>query len=180
MFDGILIDKYGRPYAAKVEQEITPLWPDPFIEWLEPRLRKDMTVFEWGSGNGTLWLARRVKSTYSVEHHVLWNRALRPILPCTSMYTYIPIDKLDLYPAVIKSQGEFDIIIVDGMCRDACIHEAVKHLAQDGLLVLDNSDSEAFEAQRWLETEGWKSVTLRGKYRWTDDVPHDTRVFWRD
>lgn len=180
-YDGILIGANGYPYAAKVQEEIPPLWPTAFIEWLEPRLNKSLDVLEWGSGNGSLWLARRVNSLVSVEHHVQWNRALRPILAPNARLVYVPLSRLDYYPQIIDYfTRKFDIIIIDGMRRDDCIHRAIDHLAPGGLMVLDNSDSEAFASQVWLKQRGWKSITLRGKYQWTEDVPHDTRVFWRD
>lgn len=175
------IDSSGIPKAVKVETEVLPLWPVAFVEWLEPRLTKQMHVFEFGSGNGTLWLARRVASTVSVEHHVHYKDALTPILPDNSALVYVPMSRLDQYPNVIEGfRRKFDIVIVDGMLRDACIRLAVDHLTPDGVLILDNSDCEAFESQVWLKRQGWNSITLRGKYLWTDDQPHDTRVFFRD
>jgi hypothetical protein len=178
MYDAI--DSSGTPRSVKAATEPRPLWPDAFIDWLDPRLNRRMTAFEWGSGNGTLWLSRRVASIVSVEHHVHWNAALRPILPDNSRLAYVSLAKLDKYAAVIDSfTRKFDLVIVDGMVRDACIRRAVHHLAENGLLVLDNSDTEAFEGQAWLKSEGWASITLRGRYSWTDDILHETRVFWR-
>lgn len=175
------IDSSSVPKAVKVDKEVRPLMPDSFIDWLEPRLTKQMRVFEWGSGNGSLWLSRRVGFLVSVEHHIHFNRAMRPILPPNSRLIYIPLSSLDQYPKFIRHfHRKLDIIIVDGMERDKCIHEAVNHLAEGGCIILDNSDSEAFEGQRWLTSQGFSSITLRGKYRWTEDVPHDTTVFFKD
>ncbi len=36
--------------------------------WLESYLKPDMTVFEYGSGNSTIFLSSRVKRLVSVEH----------------------------------------------------------------------------------------------------------------
>ena len=38
------------------------------IAWLEAHLRPEHRGFEWGSGTGTLWFARRSASLVSVEH----------------------------------------------------------------------------------------------------------------
>lgn len=45
-------------------------------EWLDAFLKKDMIVFEWGSGASTLYLATRVKKVVSVEHNNEWYKAI--------------------------------------------------------------------------------------------------------
>src|SRR3954452_8270654 len=42
------------------------------IDFLEPWLRPDMTVCEYGSGGSTLFFARRVKSVFSIEDNPKW------------------------------------------------------------------------------------------------------------
>lgn len=183
MFDAIGLNHYGNPEPIQVEIEARPLWPETFIDWLEPRLTREMNVFEWGSGSGSLWLARRVKSLVSVEHHVLWKQAMRTILPVNARLAYIPLTRIEKYPKVIDSfTRQFDIIIIDGMRREECIHRAVDHILPDGLLVLDNSECGPLEAQLWLEHHGWNSMTFRGVYSWAkaDTSAHETRVFWKN
>ncbi len=40
----------------------------PFIDFIKGRLTKDHTIFEFGSGNSTLFYANYVKKVVSVEH----------------------------------------------------------------------------------------------------------------
>ena len=42
------------------------------IKYLKNTLTKDMVVYEFGSGGSTLFLAKRVKQVYSVEHDKTW------------------------------------------------------------------------------------------------------------
>ncbi|HEY2366584.1 MAG TPA: hypothetical protein VGH87_09370, partial [Polyangiaceae bacterium] len=47
------------------------------VEMLETFLDTTQVGFEWGSGNGTLWLLKRSKSLTSVEHHRAWAESVR-------------------------------------------------------------------------------------------------------
>jgi len=77
--------------------------------------------------------------------------------------------------------GWFDIVIVDGIERDGCIHEAVKALSEDGVIILDNSDSEAKEGQQWLREQGFSEKVFSGEYAWAQDgQKHETTVFYRN
>ncbi|MDP2056339.1 MAG: hypothetical protein Q8K35_01095, partial [Thiobacillus sp.] len=38
------------------------------IDWLDTYLKSDMSVFEYGAGGSTLYLAKRVRNVVSVEH----------------------------------------------------------------------------------------------------------------
>jgi hypothetical protein len=49
--------------------------------FLQERLKKDMRVFEYGSGFSTLWLASRVRSVVSIETEEVWYRNLKSKLP---------------------------------------------------------------------------------------------------
>jgi hypothetical protein len=40
--------------------------------WLDRYLRRDMNVFEWGSGGSTIYVAKRVRSLTSIEHDAQW------------------------------------------------------------------------------------------------------------
>ena len=42
------------------------------IRWLDAYLRPDMTVFEYGPGGSTIFMARRVRRVVSIEHDPLW------------------------------------------------------------------------------------------------------------
>ena len=57
------IDKEGNPI---------PWCTYPFIKFIEPKLNKDFSVFEYGSGNSTIWYAQRVKEIISVENDEDW------------------------------------------------------------------------------------------------------------
>ena len=120
---------------------------------------RPVRVFEYGSGASTLWLAARADEVHSVEHHRgfgemmlaelagLEHVTLRIVEPVESSDPVVPSAKeghrgLDFasYVAVIDDvEGDFDLIVVDGRAREACLERARSRLAAGGIIVFDNS-----------------------------------------
>ena len=126
--------------------------------WLEAR-EQPARVFEYGSGASTFWLARRTAEVHSVEHHREFgemmatavrgqaNVHLRIVEPEKSSAPRIGSAKeghqgLDFaaYVAAIEEvPGAFDLVVVDGRAREACLAAAVDRLGPGGIVVFDNS-----------------------------------------
>lgn len=131
---------------------------DEVERWLAGR-EGDVRTFEWGSGASTIWLARRVTSVSSVEHHrefgemiqvqlAAWpNANLDIVEPVPSESPAIGSAKeghggLDFSAYVHhidEVDGMFGLIVVDGRARDACLAAALSHLETDGIIVFDNT-----------------------------------------
>ena len=130
-----------------------PWWTYAANEWLGPRLRPSDSVFEYGCGSSTLWLATRVASIVSVEHDEAWHAAISSRLPSNGQVVFRPSGKEDgddtssPYSSAIKDYSPpYDIIIIDGMERNACARLAPAMLAEDGIVIFDNSHREAYVA----------------------------------
>lgn len=139
-----------------------PWWTYDAIEkvetWLAER-PEPARVFEWGSGASTLWLAKRVGSITTVEHHEGFAGHIAPTLaehptitslvvpPVESATPKVPsakeghkgLDFADYVGAIETADGPFDLIVIDGRAREACLHAALPHLVDDGLIVFDNT-----------------------------------------
>ncbi len=108
--------------------------------------RPQARVFEYGSGASTVWLARRAGSVSSVEHDSGWAGQLAPKLagyPHVSL-TVAGFDPLGVadeqaYVRSIDGTGLYDLIVVDGRLRAACLSRALSHLQPDGIVVFDDS-----------------------------------------
>jgi hypothetical protein len=103
----------------------------------------EKTVFEYGSGNSTLFWAARASRVVSVEDEERWSAYLRSRLPPNC--TILQEADLHRYVDTIRQFPEgFDIIVVDGPARGhtrlKCAHAAVEHLKPGGMIILDNSD----------------------------------------
>lgn len=124
--------------------------------------RPDARVFEWGSGASTLWLAARAGSVRSVEHHAGWAAELAPRLPDNVILTVVEptesaapvvgsakpgharLEFAEYVAAIDAVPGDFDLIVIDGRAREACLARAVDRLRPDGLIVFDNVDRQRY------------------------------------
>jgi hypothetical protein len=131
---------------------------DAVDAWLQSRPRP-IRVFEYGSGASTLWLARRVDEVHSVEHHAGFGEmmagvvadqphvSLRIVEPVASTAPRVPsakeghrdLDFHDYVHSIDDVPGDFDLVVVDGRAREACLLAALDRLAPGGLVVFDNS-----------------------------------------
>jgi predicted O-methyltransferase YrrM len=135
---------------------------DAVDEWLAARDRP-VRAFEWGSGASTMWLANRVDRIDSVEHHRGFGEMIRSELQQGSWRA----DQFDLHivepvasetpqvgshkegarhldfaayvGSIDEIGGEFDLIVIDGRAREACLSAALGHLRADGVIVFDNT-----------------------------------------
>ncbi len=122
------------------------------------RRRPGAHAFEWGSGASTVWLARRCRGVVSVEHDAAWAERVRPALPGTVSLRLVEPEPATPGPGSVVSAKPgfsgldfrayvaaidrvprlFDLIVIDGRAREACLDRAVERLADGGLIVLDN------------------------------------------
>lgn len=116
-----------------------PWYTYPAIEYIKQLDFSDKTVFEFGSGNSTLFWAKRCLSAISIEDNSEWFDKMKPILSKNVDYRFFP-EKSEYVKSISECPGEFDIIIIDGNHRYECAIEALKKLKDDGIIILDNSD----------------------------------------
>jgi len=124
------------------------------------KARPDARVFEWGSGGSTLWLAKRSQSVISVEYDGLWADTMQPLLPenvhlireVPDRLTGVPgevsskrmgfryLNFADYVDTITSVEGVFDLIVIDGRAREACLQRALARLAVGGVIVVDNTN----------------------------------------
>ena len=135
-----------------------PRWTFEAIDLVADFLseRKDARVFEWGSGAGTVWLSRRAGQVVSITHDPEWFGAMartvsaRPNVRLRHVGAqavgYVHSRKrgfgrlcFDRYARAIREEeGLFDLIVIDGRAREACLPEAAERLAPGGIILLDD------------------------------------------
>lgn len=152
---GLAVDGQGSPI---------PWFTYPAIRFLEDRIREDMTVFEYGSGNSTRWLSQRVKSVTSCEHDSGWFDALRPTMPGNVEYIHRELTYGGDYARTIVDQGErFDVAIIDGRDRVNAARNAVEALTSVGVIVWDDADRSRYaEGRLYLRDNGFRSIEFVG------------------
>lgn len=131
---------------------------DAVGSWLSQR-SEPVRVYEYGSGASTFWLARRTAEVHSVEHHRGFGEMMAGALADTENVTLRIVEPVaSAHPQVGSAKeghggqdfsgyvgsidlldGDFDLIIIDGRAREACLANAIPRLASGGLIVFDNS-----------------------------------------
>jgi len=113
----------------------------PAVAFLARRVRPEMHVFEYGSGNSTVWWSGRVNSVTAVEHDPAWVQRVRARLPANAHVDHVPLDvDGDYCRSVHLGATRFDVVVVDGRDRVNCGLQAVEALEPGGVIVWDNSD----------------------------------------
>jgi len=160
----------------------------PAICFLDEYLTKDMRVFEWGSGASTIFFAMRCGYTVSIEHDERWNTKVVEALAYRwdgqpgdeESYNYLQkphngydpdfcsqqpgydsvnfkmyVETIEMFP-----YGFFDIILVDGRARCACLKSAQPKLKSGGILVLDDSARSIY--QHAMSEIDWPVIHFEG------------------
>lgn len=135
-----------------------------FIDFIKTRLTKDLTIFEYGSGNSTLFYAKLVKRVVSVEHDEAWFNKIVKEKASNAEMIFTNLEKGGEYSKKATLLGEkFDVIIVDGRDRVNCCKNSVEALSAHGVLVLDDSEREFYdEARTFLKSKGFKELPFTG------------------
>jgi hypothetical protein len=168
----------GRPVGS--DGRPVPWLAAPAIEFLDARLPPGASVFEWGSGNSTLWWAERAAAVHAVEHDAGWASDMARQLPPHARVVHRP--QGPGYAAEIHAfpGAHFDVVVIDGVSRAECAAAAPEHVKPAGMIVYDNSDREAErDGIARLDAAGWLRIDFFGLtpgnlYR------NCTSVFFRD
>jgi hypothetical protein len=131
---GIPLDKNNNPL---------PLYTYPAIEYLASFDFTNKKIFEFGSGQSTLYWLESGADVVSVEHNQSWVDRLKTSLGKFFKHQYIFANQQDLYVNSILAfpNNYFDLIIIDGTFnRFLCAKNVITKIRKDGLIILDNAD----------------------------------------
>jgi len=126
------IDRNGEPI---------PWFSYPAIEYLQGIDLSKKKIFEYGSGNSTLFWAKRCKTITAVENDKRWFNYVKSKMPAN--VNYIFADTENEYVQAIRNDGQsYDVIVIDGdvFDRQKCAIESLNYLSDTGVIILDNSE----------------------------------------
>lgn len=170
-----------------------PWWTYRAIDVVEAHLRRlggAARVFEYGSGASSVWLGRRAAEVHTVEHDAGFAAVMTRVVAAADLdgtvdlLTVPPVDSAapvtpsqrrgeagrdyaDYVRSIDRVDGAFDLLVVDGRARVACLRHALPRLAAGGLVLFD--DSERPRYRTGLETSGLELRRLRG---WAPSLPY--------
>lgn len=122
----------------------SPDWSQDTIRAIESMITKDMTVYEWGTGFSTIWLAQRVSELVTMEHNSYWYEKISGIakeLGLKNIQFELATLFQEKYYKQIHDVNGIGLIIIDGRNRVRCFNEAVKVGAP---IMLDDSERERY------------------------------------
>lgn len=147
------IDAAGKPI---------PWYTYPAIEFIGARLRREMNVFEYGSGNSTDWYAERVANVVACEHDREWAALVRKKLPPNA--TLVESELGEGYVNEISRHNrKFDVVAIDGRMRNECARHSVEFLSAGGIIIWDNAERpEYVPGLRFLADRGFRQIDFSG------------------
>jgi hypothetical protein len=174
-----LVDKYGyqrtilEQKPVDVDGEPIPWFTYPAIEYLCQLDLHEKNIFEWGSGNSSLFFAKRCKEIISIEADRNWYEY--GIKNLRSNQHLIFKEETAFVDIIDKFSKKFDLIIIDSLYRYECTMKAIEYLAQGGIIVLDNSDWHPKTSALLREKGNFIEVDMHGfgpinGYSWTTSL----------
>jgi hypothetical protein len=149
------IDKDGNPI---------PWMTYSAMSFLEKRINGNMSVFEYGCGNSTLWWARRVKKVVSCEHDRTWYEKIKELIPVNVALYHIDLEYGGAYSKKVSEYSEtFDIIVIDGRDRINCGRNSLTAIKKNGVIIWDDSERDDYaEGYDHLLNHGYKRIDFEG------------------
>jgi hypothetical protein len=123
------VDRHGNPI---------PWYTFPAIDFIDTKDFSSKLVLEFGSGQSTLWWAKRCKRVVSFESDPKWFAYVQSVLPDNAKLLLIADDLNGLQDHLQGSK--FDVIVIDGLDRLKAAICSIELLESEGAILVDNSD----------------------------------------
>jgi precorrin-6B methylase 2 len=152
------------------------------IHFISKKLKiRPMTVFEYGSGNSTLWFSSRVEKIISIENDMIFYKKMQNEMDAQKNITYKLKSIENNYASqILKYKDTFDILIIDGRERVQCVKNCFSALKKDGIIIFDNSDRAKYnEAYDLIEKNKFKKIEFKGLGP-VSHIEWQTTIFYRE
>lgn len=155
---------FRRLMPVDAQNHAVPWYTYSAIDFLASRLRPDMEVFEYGSGNSTLWWAARVAKVVSCEHDQEWFSRMASRMPGNVDYRQADLEPAGDYARAILHGGQkFDVVLIDGRNRIECAKNAVKAIQANGVIIWDDGERPQYrEGYEHLAAHGFRRLDFSG------------------
>jgi hypothetical protein len=171
-----LEDDYGYRFTRQLGKPIDtsqnpiPWFTYPAIEFISQLDLTDKSIFEWGSGNSSLFFAKRAASIISVESNCNWYNYISQNL--STNQNLILRREEEFAEAIEEFPNKYDVIVVDAHRRYDCAEKALNFLNDGGFIILDNSDWYPNTSSMLRNIGGLIDIDMHGfgpinEYSWT-------------
>jgi hypothetical protein len=148
-----------------INNDAIPWYTYPAIEYLNNLNFSQKSIFEYGSGNSSLYWSKKSKKTTSIEDSQDWFEKIKFNLN-KNQALFLKKSNSDYENAIIEEGEKFDVIIIDGIRRVECSRVIREHLnikSEEGcMVILDNSDWYKNTAKYLREQLGLIEIDFHG------------------
>ncbi len=175
----------GYLYSAFKMKSITkkgesiPWYTYPSIDFLKNRTYDKKKILEFGGGQSTLWWAKRAEKVVTFEGDQDWYDEIKGNMPNNVDLHYVSLESVDVNVSqvneILDTKGieKYDVIIIDGLNRYEMIEISLKYLADDGIIICDNS--EGYNFYEGFKDSGLNRVDFFGNAPGVI-LPHSTSI----
>lgn len=151
-----------------------------FLDFLKGRLNSEMTLFEYGSGNSTLFFSKILKKVDAVEDDIEWFNKIKALMPNNVNIQYHSLENTEYENCILNAEEEYDLIIIDGRKRVKCLKNSIKKIKPHGVIILDDAERIKYtEAFAFMKENGYKNIPFSGIAIGAIH-PKETTVFYRE
>lgn len=151
------------------------------VHFLEQRLDRSQSLFEYGSGYSTRFYAQLAGHVTSVEHHQGWYQTVAGDKPDNVVLLHLPLSDTEAYcQSIARCQQRFDVVVIDGRERVRCMAVARDYLSDRGVMLLDDSLRERYqEGVDMMLAAGFRKLDFLG-LKPGGVGAHQTTLFYRN
>lgn len=157
-----------------------PWYTYPAIEFLSQFDFSKQLIFEFGSGNSSVWWSEKCERLISVEDNRNWFLRIGEKLNSLENFEYRLCETVQKYVDHPELKGEAGVIIVDGSYRSDCVGQMLTDVGAlqkgCGMIILDNADWYPKTVERMQKTFNWVQVDLIG-FAPINGYCHSTTIF---
>lgn len=153
-----------RQSSVDAEGKPIPWYRYAAIDFLAERIAPESRIFEFGSGNSTLWWAARATTVVAVEHDSEWASRVRRVIPENVTLLEVPLETDGEYCRTAERTGErYEVVVIDGRDRINCAIHCLDSLADGGVIVWDDSHRHRYRnGLAFLAERGFRRLRFTG------------------
>lgn len=162
--EGRSLDGKGQPI---------PWYTYPSVEFIRTLDLSNCNVFEYGSGNSSLFWAKHARKVTCVEHNPVWAEEVRE-WNISNLNVITSENKDDYVKMPLAAEERFNLVVIDGRFRAECAAITASLLDDEGMIIFDNADwypdaCELIRAQGWLQID-FSGLGPIAPFPWTTSI----------
>lgn len=145
-----------------------PWWVPESIPFADDLIQSAWRVLEFGSGGSTIWIADRCDQIISVDDSPIWASRVNAMKRGNVSMKLRPRPYHGICQRLRKES--FDMVVVDGRDRVACMRAAKPLIRVGGWMVLDNAERDKYKPgsdlfSGWIEVFFMKMIVNKRQIR---------------